>query len=66
MRSMVQRLSLKDWKQPPPGEESIYILIVEKKAILAKTSELINNSEKEVELIADKLRITQGFGSFFR
>ena len=54
MRSMVQKLSLKDWKQPTPGEESIYILIAEKKAILAKTSELINNSEKEVALIADK------------
>ena len=57
MRSMVQKLSLKDWKQSPPGEESIYILIAEKKAILAKTSELINNSEKEVGLIADKGRI---------
>jgi sugar-specific transcriptional regulator TrmB len=61
---MVQRLSLKDWKQPPPGEESIYILIAEKKAILAKTSELINNSEKEVGLIADKLRITQVLAHF--
>ena len=57
MRSMVQKLSLKDWKQPPPGEESIYILIAEKKAILAKTSELIRNSRKEVALIADKARI---------
>ena len=56
MRSMVQKLSLKDWKQPPPGEESIYILIAEKKAILAKTSELIRNSRKEVALIADKAR----------
>src|SRR4030066_1387270 len=64
MRSMVQKLSLKDWKQPPPGEESIYILIAEKKAILAKTSELINNSEKEVGLIADKLRITQVLANF--
>ena len=57
MRSMVQKLSLKDWKQPPPGEESIYILIAEKKAILAKTSGLIRNSRKEVALIADKARI---------
>jgi sugar-specific transcriptional regulator TrmB len=57
MRSMVQKLSLKDWKQPPPGEESIYILIAEKKAILAKTSGLISNSRKEVALIADKARI---------
>src|SRR5665647_547671 len=48
MRSKVQRLSDKDWKQPLPGEESIYILIAEKKAILAKTSELIRNSRKEV------------------
>ena len=57
MRNTVQRLSLKDWKQPLPGEESIYILIGEKKAILAKTSELIRNSRKEVALIADKGRI---------
>ena len=57
MRSMVQKLSLKDWKQPPPGEESIYILIAEKKAILAKTAGLIRNSRKEVALIADKERI---------
>jgi sugar-specific transcriptional regulator TrmB len=57
MRSRVQTLSLKDWKQPFPGEESIYILIAEKKAILAKTSELIRNSRKEVALIADKTRI---------
>ena len=48
MRNKVQKLSLKDWKQPLPGEESIYILIAEKKAILAKTSELIRNSRKEV------------------
>ena len=64
MRSMVQKLSLKDWKQPPLGEESIYILIAEKKAILAKTSELINNSEKEVGLIADKGIITQVLAHF--
>ncbi len=57
MRSTVKRLSLKDWKQPPPEEESIYILIAEKKAILAKTSVLIRNSTKEVALIADKARI---------
>jgi sugar-specific transcriptional regulator TrmB len=64
MRNMVQKLSLKDWKQAPPGEESIYILIAEKKAILAKTAELINNSEKEVGLIADKLIITQVLAHF--
>jgi sugar-specific transcriptional regulator TrmB len=57
MRSTVRRLSLKDWKQPLPEEESIYILIAEKKAILAKTSGLINDSRKEVALIADKERI---------
>ncbi len=65
MRSMVQKLSLKDWKVPPLGEESIYILIAEKKAILAKTSELINNSEKEVGLIADKGKNRTGFGSVY-
>ena len=31
---------------------------------MAKTSELINNSEKEVGLIADKLRITQVLAHF--
>jgi sugar-specific transcriptional regulator TrmB len=57
MRGIVQKLSLKDWKQQLPNEESIYILIAEKKAILTKTSELISNSVKEVALIADKGRI---------
>ncbi len=56
MKNNVQRLSLKDWKQPLSGEESIYILIAEKKAILAKTSELFGNSRKEVALISDKER----------
>ena len=64
MRSMVQKLSLKDWKQPIPGEESIYILIAEKKAILSKISELINNSENEVGLIADKGLIAQVLAHF--
>jgi sugar-specific transcriptional regulator TrmB len=64
MRSRVQKLSLKDWKQQPLGEESIYILIAEKKAILAKTSELINNSKIEVGLIADKERIAQVLANF--
>jgi sugar-specific transcriptional regulator TrmB len=64
MRSRVQRLSLKDWKQPLPGEESIFILIAEKKAILAKTSELIGNSRKEVALIADKGRIMPFLSQF--
>jgi sugar-specific transcriptional regulator TrmB len=57
MRSIVQKLSLKEWKQSLPGEENIYILIAEKKSILYKTSELISNSRKEVALIADKERI---------
>jgi len=64
MRNLVQKLSLKDWKQPLPGEESIYILIAEKKAILAKTSELIKNSRKEVALIADKARIIPTLSQF--
>src|SRR4030043_220797 len=64
MRSMVQKLSLKDWKQPPPGEESIYILIAEKNAILAKTSGLISNSRKEVALIVDKARIMPVLAQF--
>jgi sugar-specific transcriptional regulator TrmB len=53
MRSKVKKLTLKEWKQAPL-EESVYILIAEKKAILAKTSELIKNSEKEVAFITDK------------
>ena len=64
MRSRVKKLSIKDWKQPLPGEESIYILIAEKKAILAKTSELISNSKKEVALIADKGRIMPVLSQF--
>ncbi len=57
MKGIVQRISLKNWKQPLPGEESIYILIAEKKAIMAKTSGLIKNSRNEVAVIADKSRI---------
>jgi hypothetical protein len=64
MRSTVQRLSTKDWKQPLPGEESAYILIAEKKAILAKTSGLISNSRKEVALVADKGRIMPVLSQF--
>jgi len=64
MKNNVQRLSLKDWKQPVLGEESIYILIAEKKAILAKTSELVGNSRKEVALIADKERIIPVLAQF--
>ncbi|MCW4005757.1 MAG: hypothetical protein NWF04_04070 [Candidatus Bathyarchaeota archaeon] len=57
MRIKVQKLSIKNWKHPLPGEESIYILIPEKKAILTKTSELIRNSRKEAALVADKGKI---------
>jgi len=64
MRSKVKSLSSKDWKQPLLGEESIYILIAEKKAILAKTSELIGNSRKEVALITDKRRILPVLSQF--
>jgi sugar-specific transcriptional regulator TrmB len=64
MRNKVQTLSHKDWKQPLSGEESIYILIAEKKAILAKTSELIRNSRKELALVADKARIIPTLSQF--
>jgi sugar-specific transcriptional regulator TrmB len=57
MRDIVQKLSLKKWKQPLPEEENIYILIAEKKLILSKTSEPISNSRKEVALITDKERV---------
>jgi sugar-specific transcriptional regulator TrmB len=64
MKVIVNRLSLKDWKKPLSKEESIFILIAEKKAILAKTSGLIRNSRKEVALIADKTRIMPVLSQF--
>jgi hypothetical protein len=64
MRNRVERLSHKDWKQPLSEKESIYILIADKKAILAKTSGLIRKSRKEVMLIADKGRIMSGLSQF--
>jgi sugar-specific transcriptional regulator TrmB len=64
MRSTVQRLSLKDWKQQLTREESIYILIGDKKAILAKTSRLIRNTKEEVALIADKGRLMPAVSQF--
>jgi sugar-specific transcriptional regulator TrmB len=64
MRGIVQKLTLKDWKQQLPKEENIYILIAEKKLIFAKTSELISNSKKEVALIADKGRLMPGLFQF--
>jgi len=64
MKGIVERLSLKDWKQPLSKEESIFILIAEKKAILAKTSGLIRNSTKEVALITDKTRIMPTLSQF--
>jgi len=57
LKSTVKKLSLKDWTHRSPEEESIFILIPDKKAILAKTSALIRDSRKEVALIADKARI---------
>jgi sugar-specific transcriptional regulator TrmB len=54
MKSRVKKLSLKEWTQRVSEEESIYILIPDRKAILAKTSGLIKDSRKEVALIADK------------
>ena len=64
MRIKVQRLASKDWKQPLPEKESIYILIPERKAILAKTSELVRNSKKETCLIVDKVRILPTLSQF--
>jgi sugar-specific transcriptional regulator TrmB len=64
MKSTVKKLSLKDWTQRFPEEESIYILIPDKKAILAKTSGLIRDSRKEVALIADKGRIIPILSAF--
>ena len=57
-------MSLKDWKQPLSKDESIYILITEKKAILANTFILISNSRKEIALIADKTRIMPALSQF--
>ncbi len=64
MRTKVQRLASKDWKLPPPKKESIYILIPERKAILAKISKLIKNSKKVTSLIADKVRILPMLSQF--
>ena len=46
------------------GRKHLHTHIAEKKAILAKTSELIRNSEKEVALIADKARIIPTLSQF--
>jgi sugar-specific transcriptional regulator TrmB len=54
MREIVQKLTLKEWKQEPVGDKNIYILIAERTSILAKTAELIKNSQKEIALIAAK------------
>jgi sugar-specific transcriptional regulator TrmB len=54
MKSTVKKLSLKEWAQQVSEDESIYILIPDRKAILAKTSVLIKDSRQEVALIADK------------
>ncbi len=64
MKNNIQKLSLKDWKQPVLGEDSIYILIAEKKAILAKTSDLVGNSREEVALISDKERFIPVLAQF--
>jgi sugar-specific transcriptional regulator TrmB len=60
----LKKLSLKDWMQRVPDKESIYILIPDKPAILAKTSVLIRDSRKEVALIGDKDRITSILANF--
>jgi sugar-specific transcriptional regulator TrmB len=60
----LQKLSLKDWTQRLPDKESIYILIPDKTAILAKTSGLIKDSRKEVALIADEGIIMQVLSKF--
>ena len=65
MENKVQKLSLKDWTQQQlPDKESIYILIPDKTAILAKTSGLIKDSRKEIALIADKGIIMQILSKF--
>jgi sugar-specific transcriptional regulator TrmB len=64
MKSKVKKLSLKDWTQRFPEEDSIYILIPDKKAILAKTSGLIKDSRKEVAFITDKERIMPVLAQF--
>jgi sugar-specific transcriptional regulator TrmB len=54
LKSTVKKLSLKEWTQRVSEEENIYILIPDRKAILAKTSGLLKDSRKEIALIADK------------
>ena len=56
MRTKVQKLASRDWKQGDL-KESIYILIPDRLVILAKTSSLIKNSKHEVCFITDKVRV---------
>ncbi len=69
MKSTVKKLSLKEWTQRVFEDESIYILIPDRKAILAKISGLVKDSRKEVGLIADKrilMRILFKFSDEFK
>jgi len=56
MRTKVQKLASRDWKQGDL-KESIYILIPDRLLILSKTSSLIKNSKHEVCFITDKVRV---------
>ncbi len=60
----LKKLSVKEWTQRVPDKESIYILIPDKTAILAKASVLIKDSRKEVLLVGDKGRIMQILSNF--
>ena len=64
MRNIVRKISIQDWKVPPLENESLYILIAEKKSIMAKTALMIKNSKKEVALVADKTRIIPVLAQF--
>ncbi len=69
MKSTVKKLSLKEWTRQVSEDESIYILIPDRKAILAKISGLVKDSRKEVALIADKrilMRILFKFSDEFK
>jgi sugar-specific transcriptional regulator TrmB len=64
MKRRVQTLSLKIASSRLVEKKASNILMAEKKAILAKTSELIRNSGKEVAFIADKARIIPTLSQF--
>jgi sugar-specific transcriptional regulator TrmB len=66
MKQKFKKLAKVKWTQPVSlgEEESLYALISESKAILAKTSDLIVNSKKEIFWIEKQEEILRGLYGF--